>query len=414
MNQIFRVRPAAALSLDGHWQVQPELKITADIPGDRLDLSDREILELPSTVVLPGFANCHTHLEFSGLESPIPANEGFVNWIRGVIAARQVLSTSVDTAWARGLEESYAAGTRLLVDMTPSELVCSPENLRRLQTHCATRPEIVIQLLVELLDPNDLRRDISAKSLETLRNLSLPSSLDLSIGTSPHAPYSTSRELVGSAVSMSANNHQLISMHLAETVAEIQYLTDGSGPFAKLADKTQFPMEARLQSIDDAIDLLSAAPRSLIAHGNYLTASNIDRIAQANRSCPNSMAIVYCPRTHAHFQHERHPLEALRKARIPILLGSDSRASNPDLSILKEAIFLHREFPELDALEVLRMASTDAIEFLDAKSQFVDGKHQAIRASRWLAISTENFTPEGILASAESQPRALQSVLAER
>jgi cytosine/adenosine deaminase-related metal-dependent hydrolase len=68
----------------------------------------------------------------------------------------------------------------------------------------------------------------------------------------------------------------------------------------------------------------------LLIHGNYLLESELDQIAQTNT------AIVYCPRTHQHFGHSGYPLQAMLERSIPVVLGTDSRASNPDLSIWRE------------------------------------------------------------------------------
>jgi len=46
--------------------------------------------------------------------------------------------------------------------------------------------------------------------------------------------------------------------------------------------------------------------------------------------------VVYCPRTHRHFGHSRYPLAAMRQPGVRVLVGTDSRASNPDLSVVEE------------------------------------------------------------------------------
>ena len=67
-------------------------------------------------------------------------------------------------------------------------------------------------------------------------------------------------------------------------------------------------------------------------HGNYLSDEEIAFIA-ARR---DRMAIVYCPRTHAFFGHSPYPLAKMLKAGAVVALGTDSRASNPDLNLLAE------------------------------------------------------------------------------
>jgi cytosine/adenosine deaminase-related metal-dependent hydrolase len=91
---------------------------------------------------------------------------------------------------------------------------------------------------------------------------------------------------------------------------------------------------------------LSRAARTIVVHGNYLGDDEITFIA-TNR---DRMSVVYCPRTHAYFQHSPYPLAELLRAGVNVALGTDSRASNPDLDLRKEiriTVDRHRVNPEL-------------------------------------------------------------------
>jgi cytosine/adenosine deaminase-related metal-dependent hydrolase len=69
------------------------------------------------------------------------------------------------------------------------------------------------------------------------------------------------------------------------------------------------------------------------------------------------MSVVYCPRTHAYFGHARHPLPRLLAAGANVAVGTDSRASNPDLSILEEMRYIARHFPEIPPATVLELGT---------------------------------------------------------
>ena len=135
-----------------------------------------------------------------------------------------------------------------------------------------------------------------------------------------------------------------LAMHLAESREEIEFLRDGRGPFRELLesrggwDPTARPRGARPL---DELRVLSRAHRALVVHGNYLDDEEIDFLGRQRRQ----MAVVYCPRTHAWFGHARYPLEKLLAAGAIVALGTDSRASSPDLSLLAEMRHVAREFP---------------------------------------------------------------------
>jgi cytosine/adenosine deaminase-related metal-dependent hydrolase len=69
------------------------------------------------------------------------------------------------------------------------------------------------------------------------------------------------------------------------------------------------------------------------------------------------MAVVYCPRTHARFRHPDYPLAKLLSAGATVALGTDSRASSPDLSVLAEMRFVARRFPAIAPSTVLRLGT---------------------------------------------------------
>ena len=105
---------------------------------------------------------------------------------------------------------------------------------------------------------------------------------------------------------------------------------------------------------------LADAPRALVIHGNYLRRDEHDFLAEhADR-----MTAVYCPRTHAYFAHPPYPLAEMLAAGMHIALGTDSRASNPDLSILEEmrhVVHTHSDVSPETVLHIGTLAAAQAL-----------------------------------------------------
>ncbi len=126
-----------------------------------------------------------------------------------------------------------------------------------------------------------------------------------------------------------------LAFHLAESPQELELLQGGTGPFRGLLtdlgawDASAIPHGTRPL---DYLRPLADAPRALVIHGNYLDDEEIALVAEHAAN----MSLVYCPRTHAYFGHEPYPLARLLEAGVALALGTDSRASNPDLSLLAE------------------------------------------------------------------------------
>jgi cytosine/adenosine deaminase-related metal-dependent hydrolase len=164
------------------------------------------------------------------------------------------------------------------------------------------------------------------------------------LGLAPHAPYTASKRLVRGALETTRQPGGLLSMHLAESLEELQWIEHREGPMKDWIEPwidTEHAME--IGTVDEHLRLLSGSHRALIAHGNYLSDDQIKWL----ESYRDRMAVVYCPRTHEHFRHARHPANRLAASKIPLFLGTDSRASNPDLSVFEEWKAACCRFPEL-------------------------------------------------------------------
>jgi cytosine/adenosine deaminase-related metal-dependent hydrolase len=107
------------------------------------------------------------------------------------------------------------------------------------------------------------------------------------------------------------------------------------------------------------LELLANGPRALVVHGNWLDAAEIQYIAARP-----SLSVVYCPRTHSWFGHPEYPLRQLLEAGVRVVAGTDSRASNPDLSVWREVrhLLLHHQWcSPLQALDMVTCSAAAAL-----------------------------------------------------
>jgi cytosine/adenosine deaminase-related metal-dependent hydrolase len=77
-----------------------------------------------------------------------------------------------------------------------------------------------------------------------------------------------------------------------------------------------------------------------------------------------NFSIVHCPRSHAYFGHSAFQFEKLRELGFNICLGTDSLASNENLSLFAEMRAFQKEFPEVSPEEVLKMVTVNAAQAL--------------------------------------------------
>ncbi len=302
--------------------------------------------DLGDVAVIPGLVNAHTHLEFSDFTQPVTPACPFPDWIRAVIAARRQRSGSTQRAIDEGLRESLGSGTTLV-----GEIATDDVSARRFG---AASPAGVVFREVLGIGDEAAAQQLALARQHLSEQTNQPDAAVLR-GLSPHAPYSVSAELFQQCVQLAVTMNAPVAMHLAETREERELLRSGTGPSAELLKhlgvwRDRFWM--RDGTIQSYLDVLAQAPRALIVHGNDLTVSEIEFLGQHPQ-----MTVVFCPRTHHFFGHEAHPWQELLKRGVSVALGTDSRASNPDLSLWAEVQFLRRHFSDVPAETLLELAT---------------------------------------------------------
>jgi cytosine/adenosine deaminase-related metal-dependent hydrolase len=304
-------------------------------------------LDLGNAALLPGLVNAHTHLDLGGLRGQTPPSADFTGWLRAVVRSRRGRSPEqVQDDIRRGIAESLACGTTLVGDISAGSTswpLLAPAPLRA----------VVFHELLGLSRPrakqawHDARLWVQSHSpTPTCRP-----------GLSPHAPYSVRASLFRIAATFAQANHLPLAIHLGETTAEVELLRDRKGPLVSfLQEMGVWDPQGLVGDMDEVLRLNGRVEKVLYAHGNYLDPS---------APLPPGATIVYCPRTHGAFGHLDHPfLRPNFSGPVRVALGTDSLASNPDLSVLSEARYIFRRYPDLGGARVLRMATLSGAEAL--------------------------------------------------
>jgi len=321
------------------------------IQGERIVAVGREtpaghVHDLGNVAIVPGLVNAHTHLEFSDLSEPLGRpGIAMTDWVGEVMRYRRGAGYDPREAVAAGLRESVICGTALLGE------IAQPDSPTSLFETAPTATTVFLELIAPTADRVDPAIELARRHLESAG----PSGRWLP-GLSPHAPYSVHPRLLRHVAELSQHGRFPIAFHLAESREEMELLGRGTGPFRDFLqrlgawDAGAFPGGRRPL---DYLRELAAAHRALVIHGNYLDDEEIAFLAaRADR-----MAVVYCPRTHAHFGHAGYPLTKLLQSGATVALGTDSRASSPDLSVLAEMRLVARKHASIRPDTVLQLGT---------------------------------------------------------
>lgn len=322
--------------------------------------------DLGDVAILPGLVNAHTHLEFSDLPAPLgEPGLPLPTWIRQVVASRggrgadpASQTSATGTAISQGLAESARHGVTTLGEIatsgwTPGMLENAPLDLNVFYELIGLRAERVAERLADA-------EEFVTRALVAARWHG---------GLSPHAPYSIHPELLVALARLAAANQLPLAMHVAESREELELLATGAGPFREMLeafgawDADAIPRGSRPL---DYLQVLAKAPRALVVHGNYLDQAEKAFLAEHSAR----MSVVYCPRTHSYFAHDPYPLAEMLAAGVRLAIGTDSRASNHDLSLLAELRHVARLHSNVRPNEVLRLGTLAGAQALGQDHEF--------------------------------------------
>lgn len=311
-------------------------------------------IDLGNAAIIPGLVNAHTHLELSDIATPLQPPVPFTAWLLSVIGHRRTRRLGVYipgtappasraelAAIRRGRNECLAGGTTTIGDIAGS--------LSSALESAAPGPRVVAFLEGRGLGRERLRSEIAAAETH------LAGAAGALRGVSPHAPYSVHPELFRGLVDLAVARHAPLAIHLAETREELDLLANGTGPFVPFLEALGVWQPDAIPRGSRPLDYLRELARvehALAIHSNYLEEGEQKFLSE----CPN-ISVVYCPRTHAYFGHEPHPWRKLMARGGNVALGTDSRASNPDLSLWKEVLFLRARTPDLDPSVLLGLGT---------------------------------------------------------
>jgi aminodeoxyfutalosine deaminase len=368
------------------WLLNPEELAIKNVcvreqEGTVLDIrpcSNNELTNVLPVVLIPPLVNAHTHLEFSDLAEPFEPALPFQNWIQSVMKWRGSNAATQPEAIRSGFAESVTSGVGLIGEISTNDdmALLSNQQFPKQQTSCVAFRELIG------LSPARIQQQLGLAE----NFLTAPPIAGVHRALSPHAPYTVHPDLLEQAVALTVKYQAPLAMHLAETTDELELLAAGTGRFQTflssmgLFDPKLFPGG---RCILDMLKVLGSAPKVLAVHGNYFTDEDI-----AFLSRHQNITTVYCPRTHHFFGHTAHPFRKLLSAGCKVVLGTDSRASNPDLSIWRELQHVARLAPELSPSQLLAMITTHAADAMQFETiPFQIRQHQQFSP---LFLLTEN------------------------
>lgn len=337
--------------------------------------------DLAGHALMPGLVNGHTHSAMT-LQRAVSDDEGFMPWLAAVQAVEQGLTRDDVVA---GLElamlEMIANGTTAFADMYHWDEGLL-ETVQRAGMRVLAAPAMFTAESVGFPGVSPLD---GAQTLDYTEQLAERFAGDeqIRLAYGPHAPYTCSPELLREIAERSQRTGIKIHMHVAESRAEVEQITEqyGNTPAKHL----------------DALGFFEADV--LAAHCVHLTLEEIEIFARTGTAASHN------PVSNLKLGCGVAKLPEMLEAGVRLTLGTDSVASNNSLDQFEEiklATILHRgvrhEAAAVKAADVLDIATRRGAEAIGFPET---GALEAGRFADVIAIDlgTTRATPMGSLVS---------------
>ena len=301
-----------------------------------------EIVDLGEQALLPGLINAHCHFDYTCLRGEIPSQKSFTDWIRAINAEKAKLSPKDYLAsMNEGFAEAKNFGTTTIANLT-----AFPDLISQIEAPIRT------WWFAELIDVRapEHENEIVDRALESLQPAH-------NSGLAPHALFTASADLYRRCQEIAPQRNILLTTHLAESYEEMEMFHDASGPLYEFMKNIGRPMEdcGNETPLESFVGALGNRPNPqwIVAHLNELTERDFELLERSTRQ----FHIVNCPRSHDYFKHSHFPFERLRSLGFNICLGTDSLASNEDLSLFAEMRAFQRREPAISPEEIVKMVT---------------------------------------------------------
>jgi cytosine/adenosine deaminase-related metal-dependent hydrolase len=265
------------------------------------------------SVIIPGFVNAHSHLEYAVYGGFGDGLGDFAEWITLHIQrkARVGWEEYVDVA-RLGAAECLASGVTTTGDCSYSgatAVACADLGLRAI-VYLEVFGSDVGRALEHFAEIRERAGDAFDERVRP--------------GVSPHAPYSVSLDLYRACAELGLP----IATHISESPAEVAYLVDGTGSWGDYKELLVEPPGRTGTRLLAEHGLLG--PQVVAAHCVVLDDDEIDLLASTRTG------VAHCPRSNAALGCGVAPLHELRAYGVRVGVGTDSPASAPSFDFFEE------------------------------------------------------------------------------
>lgn len=324
-------------------------------------------------ILCPGFINVHCHMELSHMKGAIAEGNKLVPFLQSVMTGR---NSFTEAEKAKALQQA-------ITDMRENGIVAVGDIANGTDT-LNYRPGagFHIHTFIESIGFTNTRTEERfAYSGQVYQQFAQQQegSQRLRQSIVPHAPYSVSSSLFSLINQVDPGG--LLSIHNEETAAENELYRTKEGDMFDLyrtlnIDASFFEPSGKT-SLQTYLPQLPDRNPVILVHNTFMEEEDIAFLKASQRA----VYLCLCPNANWYIERRLPPVTHFLDSGLPVCLGTDSLASNHELSIWSEVLTLQQHFPQISLEVWLRCATLEgakALQMDDILGSFEPGKRPGI------------------------------------
>jgi cytosine/adenosine deaminase-related metal-dependent hydrolase len=319
------------------------------------DLKEKHSIEFYNGVIIPGFVNCHCHLELAHMKDSTSENEGLGGFIEQIRSTRNYSIENKYSFLLASDRQMYNEGIVLCAD------ICNTSD------SFALKKESKINY-INLLEVFGLDPEKAVKRFDDIVSVGQNAKeMGLDYSLVPHSVYSMSLTLFRLLRNESQDN-KVTSIHFMESAEEEAFIKYRSGSLMSSYQRSGL-LPARLETVKSHAEaVLNEITRSgnlILVHDTFADRKTIRKVKKRER-----LFWCLCPNSNIYIENTIPPLKLLIEEGCDLVIGTDSPASNSGLSILEEIKTLQSNFPEVSLEDLIRWATFNGAKALGKEELF--------------------------------------------
>lgn len=323
-------------------------------------------------ILCPGFVNAHCHLELSHMKGVIPEKTGLIPFLQNVFFHRAGFTDEQKSvARHQAVSELVNNGVVAIGDIANLTDTMDVRALGNLHFHTFVES-------IGFSETPQKQFDNSVNVYETFARQK-PAGKRLAQSITPHAPYSVSHTLF-SLVDKHGDN-AILSIHNQESAAEDEYYLLKQGDVKTLLQSVgiddSFFVPSGKPSLQTYLQWLSPAHPIIFVHNTYTKRADLE---VAETLLPE-VYWCFCPNANLYIEDKLPDIPMFLQAKAKVCIGTDSLASNHQLSILSELCTIRRTYPAINWETLLQWGTYNgacALQMQDLVGSFEPGTQPGI------------------------------------